>query len=117
MSDRLGPSNPAPPPKYGATVIAQGWTGALRDISIVNVGSASVSASIPANSYRQYLMIHNPNAVTFGINPTNSSAVVGTPGTISIAANGALTYEGNFIPSNAMAVCGTSGMGLTIKEA
>ena len=117
MSDRLGPTNPVPPPKGGATVIAQGWTGALRDISIVNVGSASISASIPANPYRQYLLIHNPNAVTFGVNVTNSSASVGAPGTINVLANGVLVFEDNFIPSNAMAVAGTSGMGLTIKEA
>lgn len=91
--------------------------GNLQDISVANTGSGSVR--LGGNTLRNYLLIHNPNAINVGVAVTTatSGAIVGIPGTVTLVASGTLIFENGFIPLSAIAVCCSSGSGVTVWQA
>lgn len=90
--------------------------GNLQDISIANTGSGT--QTIGGNQLRNYLLIHNPNAINVGVSLTTatSGAIVGQPGTVTLVASGTLIYENGFIPLNSFQVCCSSGSPVTIWQ-
>lgn len=88
--------------------------GILQDTSIVNTGSGA--QVLGGNQLRNYLLIHNPNAVSVGVNLAGNTASVGAAGTVTLVAAGTLIFENGFIPLNQIQICGSSGNAITVYQ-
>lgn len=93
--------------------------GIVKDASstITNGGTAQVA--LVANTGRKFLLIQNPTTASedlwFSLTGT---AAVDAAGSLSLAAGGAMSFEGDFLPSNAVSViAATTGHKFTLNWA
>lgn len=86
----------------------------VRDASVTLTGSAQ-AAAVPANPYRNFLMIQAPvsNAVTFSF--TNATPSAGATGCITLAANSAPLFF-TMVPNGPINIIGTNTQVCIILE-
>lgn len=94
-------------------------TGIVKDASDTITAGGTAQEALAANSGRKFLMIQNPTTASedlwFSLTGT---AAVDTEGSYSLAAGGAMAFEGPFLPSNAVSViAATTGHKFTINWA
>lgn len=80
----------------------------LSDHTITSLSGSSQSL-VGKDMTRSFLMIENTGNANIGVNLVGGTAAIGGAGTATIVANGALIFETDSIPGNAITVIGTAG--------
>lgn len=81
------------------------YSGIIKDASdLIDTGGTAQQA-LPAQTGRKFLLIQNPVTATEALwFSFTGAAEVDEPGSLSLAAGGAMSFEGPFCPSNALSV-------------
>lgn len=93
--------------------------GIVKDASTTITSGGTAQVGLAANTGRKFLLIQNPTTASedlwFSLTGT---AAVDAAGSLSLAAGGAMSFEGDFVPSNAVSViAATTGHKFTINWA
>ena len=93
--------------------------GIVKDASGTITSGGSPQTALAANTGRKFLLIQNPTTAAEDLwFSLTGAAAVDAAGSLSLAAGGAMSFEGDFVPSNAVSVIGaTTGHKFTINWA